>query len=124
MSYALDENGTPFLDEDGNNIEFNISYIDTNDWYKHREPIHINDDGHLDNEDRHLIVKDAISQNHAVSKNQLDQLKQEIDNKILVLQESINNLKSQIQLLESKNSPQIPNFINKPSSNQFNPNSN
>ena len=92
------------MDENGNNIKFNIEYIDTNEWYKHREPLHINDDGHLDTENRNLVVKDAISQNHAVSKNQLDELnnniKQYIDNKLLAMQKSINtsikNLKAQI----------------------------
>ena len=107
MPYALDENGTPILDENGNNIEYNVSYIETNDWYKHKEPLHINENGFIDTEDRYLIVKDAISQNHAVSKNQLDQLKQDIDNKLLALQNSItasiNSLKSQISELRNLN---------------------
>ena len=126
MPYALDENGTPFLDENGNNIEFDISYIDTNDWYKHREGIHINDDGHLDTEDRHIIVKEGIHPNHAICKKQLDELnnnlysKQDIDNKLLALQNSIttsiNNLKSQIiselQIRNDKINNRIPSNFN------------
>lgn len=30
-----------------------------------------NDDGHLDNEDRHLIIKDGVNSDHAVSVQQL-----------------------------------------------------
>ena len=74
MPYALDENSNHILDKNGNKIEFSISYSETKELYKHREGIHINDDGHLDTEDRHLVVKEAISQNHAVCKKQLDQL--------------------------------------------------
>ena len=135
MPYTLDKDGNPFLDENGNKLEFSISYTDTNDWYKHREGIHINDNGHLDTEVRYLIVKDAMQDNHAVSKKQLNEInnniysKLDIDNKLLTLQNSINasfnSLKSQIQLLETKISSQMPGFVNKPlSNNQFNPNSN
>ena len=133
MPHVLDVNGAPLLDENGNKIEYNISYIPTNDWYKHKEPLHINNDGHLDTENRHLVVKDAISQNHAVSKNQLDQLnnniytKQKIDNKLLVLQNSIttavNNLKSQIttelQTHEAKILTQMLNFRNEQIKNRI-----
>ena len=125
MPHVLDENGTPLLDENGNNIEYNISYIPTNEWYKHKEPLHINNDGHLDTENKHLVVKDAISQNHPVSKNQLDQLKQDIDNKLLALQNSIttsiNNLKSQISELQNLNfrNDKINNRLpSKPESNE------
>ena len=109
MPYVLDKDGTPILNENGEKIEFSVSYIDTDDWYRHREGIHINDDGHLDTEDRHLIVKEAIQGNHAVSKKQLDEInnskysKQDIDNKLSALQNSINasinSLKSQINEL-------------------------
>ena len=33
--------------------------------------MHVNDDGHLDTEDRHLVIKDGINSNHAVSKGQM-----------------------------------------------------
>ena len=107
MPYVLDKNDNHIFDKDGNKIEFSISYLNTNDWYKHKEPLHINDDDHFDTEDRYLIVKEAIQNNHAVSKKQLDQLKQDIDNKLLVLQNlittSINNLESQISELRNLN---------------------
>ena len=113
MSYVLDKHGSPIIDQNGDKIEFSILYQQTPDWYKHKEPLHINDDGHLDTEDRHLVIKDAISQNHAVSKNQLDQLnnniysKLEIDIKLLALQNSlttaVNSLKSQISELRNLN---------------------
>ena len=106
MPYVLDENDTPLVDNNGNKIEFNILYSQTNDWYKHREGIHINDDGHLDTENRHLVVKDAILPNHAVSKNQVDELnnniysKQDIDNKLLALKSQII---SELQILNFRN---------------------
>ena len=113
MPYVIDENDNHVLDHNGNKIEFSISYIDTNDWYKHKEPLHINDDGHLDTEDRHIIIKDGIQPNHAVCKKQLDEInnnkysKQDIDNKLLALQSSINtsinSLKSQISELRNLN---------------------
>ena len=121
MPYTLNDDDNHILDENGNKIEFTISYIETNDWYKHREPIHINDDGHLDTEDRHLIVKDGISPNHAVSKNQLDQLnnniysKQDIDNKLLALQKSINQITTELQILNFRNDKinnHLPNNFN------------
>ena len=99
------------IDENGDKIEFSVSYIDTNDdWYKHRESIHVNDDGHLDTENRHLIIKDGTISDHAISKRQLDQLneniKQYIDNELRILQNSItssiNNLKSQMLDTASK----------------------
>ena len=113
MPYVLNKDGTPFLDENGNKSEFSISYSDAYDWYKHREPLHINDDDHFDTEDRYLIVKDAIQDNHAVSKKQLDEInnnkysKLDIDNKLLALENkitaSINSLKSQISELRNLN---------------------
>ena len=99
------------IDENGDKIEFSVLYIDTNDdWYKHKEPLHINDDGHLDTEDRHIVIKEGTDPNHAISKRQLDQLnkniKQYIDNKLRILQNSItssiNNLKSQMLDTASK----------------------
>ena len=98
------------IDENGDKIEFSVSYIDTNDdWYKHRESIHINDNNNIDTEDRYIIIKEAINDNHAVCKKQLDEVnnskysKEDIDNKLLALENkitsSINSLKSQINEL-------------------------
>ena len=109
MPYVLDENDNHIFDKDGNKLEFSISYSDAYDWYKHREPLHINDDNHIDTEDRHLIVKEGIDDNHAVSKKQLDEInnniysKQDIDNKLLVLQKSINQIMRELQVLKFKN---------------------
>ena len=36
MSYITDKNDNHILDENGNKIEFNVEYINTNEWYKHR----------------------------------------------------------------------------------------
>ena len=109
MQYVLDKNDEYILDENGNKIEFSIEYMNTNDWYKHKEPLHINDDDHFDTEDRYLIVKEAIQDKHAVCKRQLDEIdnnkysKKDIDNKLSALQNlittSINSLKSQISEL-------------------------
>ena len=120
MSYALDENGNPFLDENGNKIEFNISYIDANKWYTHKEPLHINDDGHIDTEDRHLVLKDGINDNHAVSIKQINQLNVILQNSITT---AVNNLKSQIttelEKDEAKILTQMLNFRNKQLKNRI-----
>ena len=95
MPYVLKEDGTPFLDKDGNKVEFSIEYSD-GDWYKHKEPLHINDAGHIDTEDRYLVVKDGISLNHAVSIKQLNE-------KLSALQKLINtSINSLIKAYEAK----------------------
>ena len=106
MPYVTDENGSHILDENGNKIEYFVEHVQTDFIYKHREEIHLNADGHLDTEDRHIVIKDGIQPNHAVCKKQLDEInnniysKQDIDNKLLALENkitaSINSLKSQI----------------------------
>ena len=120
MLQILDENDTPILDEYGKPIEYKVNYIETNDWYKHKEPIHINNNGHYDTENRHLIVKEGIDDDHAVSKKQLDEInnniysKQDIDNKLLALENkitaSINSLKSQINGYNKMNNHMPSNF--------------
>ena len=70
MPFVEDENGNHLIDEDGNKIEFTVTY-DLSNEYRHKEPIHINDDGHLDKEDRHLVIKDGVNSNHAISLQQL-----------------------------------------------------
>ena len=75
MPYVEDENGNHILDSDGNKIAFSVSYDTSNEPpYVHREPIHINDSGHVDTENRNLVIKDGIDSNHAVSKGQLDSI--------------------------------------------------
>ena len=71
MPYIEDENGNHILDENGNKIEFTVTYENLPDEFKYREPIHLNDDGHLDTENRHLVIKDGVNSNHAISLQQL-----------------------------------------------------
>ena len=75
MPYVEDENGNHIYDDDGNKIEYTVNYnsnIDPDFIYKHHEQLHINDDGHIDTEDRNIVIKDGINADHAVSKGQLD----------------------------------------------------
>ena len=87
MPYVEDENGNHILDENGNKIEFTIESIDTpNDWkFVHKELIHVNDDGHLDTENRHLVVKDGVNSNHAISLQQLINSMIAVESKITTL---------------------------------------
>ena len=71
MPYIEDENGNHILDENGDKIEYTVTYDNLEDGYKHRESIHVNDDGHLDTENRHLVIKDGVNSNHAISLQQL-----------------------------------------------------
>ena len=109
MAYALDKNGNFILNENGDKIEFNVSYEYNDEWYKHKEPIHIDDNGFIHTEDRCIVIKDGYKSDHAISKRQLDEInnskysKEDIDNKLLALENkitaSINSLKSQINEL-------------------------
>ena len=89
MPFVTDKNDNYILDENGNKIEFIVEHIKTNDWYKHKEPLHINNDGHLDTENRYIVIKEGSNSNHAVCKKQLDQLETNIkdytNNKMSVL---------------------------------------
>ena len=124
MPFLLNEDGSIAIDEYGNKTEFDVLYTDTNDWYIHKEALHVNDNDQLDTENRHLIIKDGTSSDHAISKRQLDQLnkniKQYIDNELRILQNlitsSINNLKS--QMLDTASKPNSNNFNN--FNNRFN----
>ena len=124
MPYVTDKNNNHLLDENGNKIEYNLSYEETYDWYKHREPIHLNDDGHFDTEDRHMIAKEGIQGNHVVCKKQLDQLdtntKEYTNNKLLALQSSINrSIIALIKAHEGKILTQMLNFRNEQIKNQI-----
>ena len=116
MPYVEDQHGNHVLDENGNKIQNTVTYEKTNFTYKHKEPIHVDDNGHLNTENRHIVIKDAINQDHAVSKNQLDNL----DTKIAT---AITNLKSQIsadlQIHEAKILTQILNFRNEQIKNRI-----
>ena len=116
MPYMLNEQNTPILDENGNKIQFNVEYLDTDDWYKHKEPLHINNYGHIDCENRYLIVKQGINDNHAVCKKQLDEVNDIIDKKIIDLKNSIyKSIKEQ----EAKILTQMFNFRNEQIKNRI-----
>ena len=53
MTFMTDENGDYILDENGNKIEYIVETFQI-DRLKPKEPIHLNNDGHLDTEDRHF----------------------------------------------------------------------
>ena len=124
MPYITDKNDNHILDENGNKIEFIVEHIQTDDWYKHKEEIHLNNDGHFDTENRHIIVKEGIDNNHAVCKSQLEKLntdiKEYINIKISSFQNSINNnIQNQIKSHEAKILTQILNFRNEQIKNTF-----
>ena len=77
--YLKDHNDDFVLDENGNKIKYNVKYTTINEWYKHKEPIHVNDDGNLDTKNRHLIIKNGINNSHAITKSQLDTVKTQIE---------------------------------------------
>ena len=83
MPYVEDENGNHMLDENGNKITYSVSYENSNlPPYIHREMLHIDKDGHINTENRNIVINDGINPNHAVSKGQLDIIKTEIINMI------------------------------------------
>ena len=108
MPYITDENNNHILDDDGNKIEFIVEHID-GVLHTHKESIYINDDGHLDTENRHISIKEGINDNHAICKKQLDQ-------KLLELNTKIDNI---IKLTEQKILTQIMNFRNEQIKNRF-----
>ena len=79
MPFVEDDQGQHIVNDDGNKINFTVSYeVDNTPVYVHREMIHIDDDGHVNTENRNIVVKDAVNSNHAVSKGQLDSTKVDI----------------------------------------------
>ena len=102
MPYVEDDNGNHIIDDDGNKIIFSVSYEVDNTTYVHREMLHIDDDGHINTENRNLVIKDGVNANHAVSKGQLDNTKTNI----------IELIKSSIQTALNKFSSDLFKFIN------------
>ena len=102
MSYVEDDNGNHIIDDDGNKIIFSVSYEVDNTNYVHREMLHIDDDGHINTENRHIVIKDGVNADHAVSKGQLDNTKTNI----------IELIKSSIQTSLNKFSADLFKFIN------------
>ena len=114
ISYTM-----PYVeDENGNKFEYTVRHEMQQDiiW---KEPIHVNDDDHLDTEDRHLIIKDGTQPNHAISLSQLqshteDTIKPLIDNSI---RQSLVQLDSDIKgllenMMRTKVKPLIISTIN------------
>ena len=99
MPFVEDENGNHILDSDGNKINYLVRYeIDNTPAYTHREPLHINDDGHIDNENRIVVIKDGINSHHAVSKAQLDGAKSDINTLIQSsIQTALNKFSVELQ---------------------------
>ena len=118
MPFVQDENENHILDENGNKIEYTVVYEEIDPHYKQREPIHVNN-GHLDTEDRHLIIKDGRQPNHAISLSQLqsyteDSIKPLINNSI---RQSLVKLDSDIKgllenMMRTKIKPLIISTIN------------
>ena len=120
MPFVQDENGNHIVDDEyGNKIEYTVVYEKIDPQSKHKEPIHVNDDGHLDTEDRHLIIKDGTQPNHAISLSQLqsyteDTIKPLINNSI---KQSLVQLDSNIKglletMMHAKIKPLIISTIN------------
>ena len=83
MPYVEDENGNHIIDENGNKINYSVSYVNNNSPpYIYREMLHIDKDGHINTENRHIVIKNGVDLNHAVSKEQLEIAKTEIINMI------------------------------------------
>ena len=112
MPYITDQNDNHIIDKNGNKIEFTVEY-ENGEFYKHKEPLHINDDDHIDCENRHIIIKEAINDNHAVSKKQLDN---EISDLQILLNNTIQNL---IKQHEAKILTQMFNFRNEQIKNRI-----
>lgn len=96
MSFALDQEGNHYIDKNGEKIIYYVTYIDTNEYYIHKEGLHINNEGHFDSEDRCLVIKDGTQESHAINKKQLIQMntniKEYINNKLMTLQNSITEI--------------------------------
>ena len=119
MPYIEDGNGNHKLDENGNKMSYIVSY-DTD--YIHREKLHIDKDGYINTENRHIVIKDGINQDHAVSKGQLDSTKTAIINMIpssdpidpAIAENAMKELvQSSIQTALKKYNNNLKNMINK-----------
>ena len=83
MPYVEDENENHIIDVNGNKINYSVSYVNSNlPPYIHREMLHIDKNGHINTENRNIVINDGINPNHAVSKSQLDATKTAIINMI------------------------------------------
>ena len=97
MLYVKDDNGNNILDENGNKITYSVTHVNSNNSYVHREMLHIDDDDHINTENRHIVIKDGINPNHAVSKGQLDTIDKSMDTMKTQLAELITDTKQSLQ---------------------------
>ena len=68
MSYfSKDKNENYILDKDVNKMEITLTFEPMSNSYVHREPVHLNSDGHLDTGNSHLVIKDGVNDNHAIN---------------------------------------------------------
>ena len=123
MLYVKDDNGNNILDENGNEMTYWVTHGNSNNpTYVHREMIHIDDDDHINTENRYIVIKDGVNSNHAVSKRQLEIAKTEIINMIpsndpvdpSIAENAINELvQSCIQTALKKYNNNLKKMINK-----------
>ena len=123
MLYVKDDNGNNILDENGNKITYSVTHVNSNNsTYVHREMLHIDDDDHINTENRHIVIKDGVNSNHAVSKRQLEIAKTEIINMIpssdpvdpSIAENAINELiQSSIQKALKKYNNNLKKIMNK-----------
>ena len=123
MLYVKDDNGNNILDENGNEMTYSVTHGNSNNsTYVHREMIHIDDDDHINTENRYIVIKDGVNSNHAVSKRQLEIAKTEIINMIpsndpvdpSIAENAINELvQSCIQTALKKYNNNLKKMINK-----------
>ena len=120
MLYIEDKNGNHIIDDNGNKMTY--SYFNANSNEPYREMIHIDNDGHINTENRNIVINDGINPNHAVSKGQLDAMKTTIVNMIpsndpvdpSIAENAINELvQSCIQTALKKYNNNLKKMINK-----------
>ena len=116
MPYVEDQHGNHIIDVNGNKIQYSVTYKKSDIIYKHKEPLHVDDNGFLNTENRNIVIKDAINQDHAVSKNQLDGLDTKITTAITILKSQIT---ADLQAHEAKIMTQMLNFRNEQVKNRI-----
>ena len=94
MLYVEDKNGNHIFDDIGNRMTYSHFNGDGKEPpYIHREMLHIDVNDDINTENRHIVIKDGVNPNHAVSKGQLDNTKTEIINMIpSIAENAINEL--------------------------------
>ena len=123
MPYITDENGNNVLDANGNKMTYLITHLNSDKpSYVHREMMHIDNDGCINTENRHIVIMDGINPDHAVSNGQLDSMKTAIINNIpssdpvdpSIAEKAINDLiQSSIQKALKKYNNNLKKMMNK-----------